>query len=144
MRRSVHARGFTVFELLVALVIASVLLTLALPRFAAVRDVRAVRGAVDVLSSGFSIARATALARRSPVAVVFDTAAGVVRIRSSGGSIRRVDLYRSFGVTLAANRDSAVYDPRGVGYGVSNLTVIVHRGSFVDTLTMSRLGRVRW
>ena len=92
----------------------------------------------------FSLARQTALARRSPVAIVFDTTAGVVRIRSAAGPIRRSDLFASFGVTIASNRDSAVYDPRGFGYGLSNLTVVVHRGNFVDTLTMSRLGRVRW
>jgi hypothetical protein len=37
-----------------------------------------------------------------------------------------------------------VYDSRGLGYGVSNVTVTVRRGSIVDTLTMSRMGRVRW
>jgi|SRR4051812_11057079 type IV fimbrial biogenesis protein FimT len=136
--------GFTLLELLVAMIVAGVLLALGLPRFGAARDARSVRGAMDVLTAGFSLARETALARRTPVAVVFDTAGGVVRIRSAGSPIRRSDLFDSFGVTLAANRDSAVYDPRGLGYGLSNLTVVVRRGNFIDTLTVSRLGRVRW
>jgi prepilin-type N-terminal cleavage/methylation domain-containing protein len=136
-------RGFTLLELLVAMLVAGILLALGLPRFNAARDAQSVRAAMDVLSTGFSLARETALARRAPVAVVFDTA-GVVRIRSAGGPIRRSDLFASFGVTVAANRDSAVYDPRGLGYGLSNLTVAVRRGNFVDTLTVSRLGRVRW
>jgi type II secretory pathway pseudopilin PulG len=123
--------------------VAGILLALALPRFAAARDARAVRGAMDVLTAGFSLARQTALARRALVTIAFDTAAGVIQVRSALGPIRRSDLSASFGVTIAANRDSAVYDPRGLGYGLSNLTVVVHRGNFVDTLTMSRLGRVR-
>jgi hypothetical protein len=31
-----------------------------------------------------------------------------------------------------------------LGFGVTNLTVTVRRGTFVDTLTMSRLGRTKW
>jgi prepilin-type N-terminal cleavage/methylation domain-containing protein len=143
MRPSVN-RGFTLLEVIVAVTIAGILLALALPRFASARDAHAVGGAMDVLSAEFSLARQTALSRRAPVAIVFDTAVGVVRVRSGAGPIRASDLWKSFGVTIAANRDSAVYDPRGYGYGLSNLTVVVHRGHFVDTLTMSRLGRVRW
>ena len=59
-------------------------------------------------------------------------------------SLLRRPLRAVYGIVLASNRDSAVYDPRGLGYGVTNLTVIVRRGTMVDTLTMSRLGRVRW
>lgn len=143
MRPSVN-RAFTLLEVIVAVTIAGILLALALPRFASARDAHAVRGAMDVLAAEFSLARQAALARRSPVAIVFDTAAGVVRVRTAAGPVRGSDLWASFGVTIAANRDSAVYDPRGFGYGLSNLTVVVHRGNFVDTLTMSRLGRVRW
>lgn len=137
-------RGFTLLEVVVAVTVAGVLLAIGLPRFGRARDAYGVRGAMEVLSTGFSLARQTALARRAAVAVVLDTAAGVVRIRTAAGPIRRSDLSATFGVTVAANRDSAVYDPRGFGYGLSNLTVIVRRGKFVDTLTMSRLGRVRW
>lgn len=136
--------GFTLLELLVVMTVAAVLMALALPRFASLRDARAVRAAMDDVAGGFSLARQTALAQRTSVAIVFDTSANVVQIRSAGGSVRRAGLKESFGVTLSANRDSAVYDARGLGYGVSNLTVIVRRGNFVDTLTMSRLGRVRW
>jgi hypothetical protein len=96
------------------------------------------------LSTAFTLARQSALARRSPVALVFDTAAAIVQIRSADGPIRRSDLGASFGVSLSANRDSAVYDARGLGYGVTNLTITVRRGNFVDTLRMSRLGRTRW
>ena len=142
MRPSVN-RGFTLLEVIVAMMVAGILLALALPRFASARDAQAVRGAMDVLAAEFSLARQTALSRRAPVAVVFDTAGGVVRTRAAAGPIRLSNLSGSFGVTIAANRDSAVYDPRGFGYGLSNLTVVVHRGNFVDTLTMSRLGRVR-
>ncbi len=97
----------------------------------------------DVAGS-FALARQTALARRAPVAIVFDTARSALRLRSAGMPLRDANLAASYGVRLWASRDSAVYDPRGLGYGLSNLTVTVRRGIFVDTLTMSRLGRTRW
>ena len=139
-----RAGGFTLLELLVVLTIVGAMLGLVAPRFAGLRNAQSVRAAMGDLSTGFTLARQSALARRSTVALVFDTAAAVVHIRSADGPIRRSDLGASFGVSLSANRDSAVYDARGLGYGVTNLSVAVRRGNFVDTLRMSRLGRARW
>ena len=140
MRRS----AFTLLELIVVLTVTGVLLALAVPRFSALRDRQAVRAAVDELGIGFATARAAAVARRAMVAVVFDTAAGAFEVRSDGSLLMRRPLRAVYGTSLGSNRDSAVYDPRGLGYGVTNVTVIVRRGVMVDTLTMSRLGRVRW
>ena len=120
------------------------LLGLAVPRLAAVRDAASVRAALTDLGSCFSFARQSAVARRTTVAVVFDTAAGSVALRSAGGSISHCALRAKYGIVLGANRDSAVYDARGLGHGVSNITVTIRRGAMIDTLTMSRLGRVRW
>jgi len=35
------------------------------------------------------------------------------------------------------------YAASGLGYGASNLRVIVRRGASADTITVSRLGRVK-
>ena len=144
MRSSHPFGGFTLLELTVVVSIAGLMLALSIPRFSAARDGWAVRTAMTELGDSFSLARQTAIARRSPVAVVLDTAAGVVEVRSTAGSIRRSGLAGTYGVRLGSSRDSAVYDAKGLGFGLSNLTVTVQRGAQVDTLTMSRLGRVRW
>jgi len=47
------------------------------------------------------------------------------------------------GVTLRASRDSVVYGPSGRGYGATNTTLIVSLNGIEDTVTVSRLGRVR-
>jgi Tfp pilus assembly protein FimT len=140
-----RARGaFSLLELTVVLTLAGFLLAMAAPRFAALRNAWSVRSAMTDVAASFSLARQTAIARRTPVAVVMDTLHGRVRVRAAGRSFRESDLRASYGVVLTANRDSAVYDPRGLGYGLSNLTVTVRRGTLVDTLTMSRLGRIRF
>ena len=130
--------------MVVALAMTAVLLSIALQRFTTLRDATSVRAAVADLGSAFSLARQLAVSRRRVVAIVLDTGRGAVEVRSAGSRLVRRELAASYGVRLGSNRDSAVYDARGLGYGLSNLSVSIRRGHFVDTLTMSRLGRVRW
>jgi prepilin-type N-terminal cleavage/methylation domain-containing protein len=137
-------RAFTLLELTLVLTIMSLLVALALPRVAALRDRSAVRAAAGEIGASFAAARSAAIARRATAAVMLDTARGVVEVRSGGRRLAVRPVRALYGVALASTRDSAVYDARGLGYGVTNLTVVVRRGAMVDTLTMSRLGRVRW
>ena len=130
--------------MVVALAMMALLLSIALQRFTALRDAMSVRAAVADLGSTFSLGRQLAVSRRRVVAIVLDTGSGVVEVRSGGSKIVRRELGAAYGVHLGSNRDSAVFDARGLGYGLSNLSVAIRRGHFVDTLTMSRLGRVRW
>jgi len=136
--------AFTLLELVTVLTLVGVLMALAVPRFSAMRDGASVRAAMADLGADFSMARQSAITRRTTVAVVFDTTSGSVLLRSGTRVMSRHDLRAAYGIVLGANRDSAVYDSRGLGYGVSNMTVTIRRGAIVDTLTMSRLGRVRW
>jgi type II secretory pathway pseudopilin PulG len=136
--------AFTLLEITLVLAVIALVLAVAAPRLSALRDRSAVRAAVDEIGASFSTARGAAIAERTTVAIVFDTARGSIHVRFAGRSLVHRALGATYGITLASNRDSAVYDPRGLGYGLSNLTVVVRRGGMVDTLTMSRLGRVRW
>ena len=140
MRRS----AFTLLEATVVLTVAAVVLAIVAPRFAAARDSAAVRSAMSDLSAAFSLARQAAMTRRTLVAVVLDTARSAVEVRAAGDRIVRRELGATYGIVLGSNRDSAVYDARGFGYGASNLSVTARRGKIVDTLSMSRLGRTRW
>ena len=136
--------AFSLLEATVVLTVVAILLAVVAPRFAAFRDASAVRGAMAELGGQFALARQTAVARRAAAAVVIDTLAGVVEVRTGGIRVSRRQLRAVYGIVLSSNRDSAVYDPRGLGFGVTNLTATVRRGGIVDTLTMSRLGRTKW
>jgi type II secretory pathway pseudopilin PulG len=137
-------RALTLLEITVVLTVIGALLLITVPRFSALRDRQTVRAAIDEIGGAFAAARSAAIARRSPVTVILDTAGGAIEVRSVGRTLFRRPVRAVYGIVLTSNRDSAVYDPRGLGYGVTNLTVVVRRGAMVDTLTMSRLGRVRW
>jgi len=143
-RRFASRPAFSLLEATIVLTVMAILLAVVAPRFAALRDGSAVRGAMAELGGQFALARQTAIARRVAAAVVIDSAAGVVEVRAGGARVSRRQLRAVYGIVLGSNRDSAVYDARGLGFGVTNLTVTVRRGAFVDTLTMSRLGRTKW
>jgi|SRR5579859_5862058 len=139
-----RSRGYTVLELTVVLGLLAILASFAAPRYGAWRDATAVRSATADLVQALVLARRTALATRQNAAAVFDTGGGWVIVRASKQSILRHDLTASYGVRLGSNRDSMVYDARGLGYGAANLSLTIKRGASVDTVVISRLGRLRW
>lgn len=139
MRRA----AMTLPELLIVLAIVGTLLALAVPPIAASADRAAVHAATQDIETAFASARDEALARRSPVWVVFDSALGEVRVRPERAGTRTRGVGSLYGVEVRSTRDSMSYDARGLGWGAANLTVVVGRGRARDTLVVSRLGRVR-
>ncbi len=135
--------GFTLPELLVVLLIASIVLGFAFVRLGAAADRAAVRAAVSDAASVFIRARNAALYRRAPVGVHIDTLATLLLTRADSLVLGRRDL-RSFGVRLSVSRDSMAFDGRGLGVGAANLSLVVRRGQAAETLFLSRLGRVRY
>ena len=135
--------GTSLIELLVVIIVLVALAAIALPRFHAAADRFAVRSAIQETSSIFTLARRLAIARRSPVGVIVDTTSGGIVVRSGPIELARRGLRDRYGVQLSATRDSMSYDPRGLGYGAANLTIVARRGRGAETLSVSRLGRTR-
>lgn len=121
----------------------ALLAAIALPQLRDSRDRMSARAAVQEAGSLFSLARRTAIARRAPVAVVIDTGGGAITVRIGPSRIAHQGLRDRYGVVVRASRDTMAYDPRGLGYGAANLTVIASRGRAAETLFVSRLGRTR-
>lgn len=138
-----YRRGFTLAELLVVVAILGVLLGLSLPQLARAADRAAVRAALSDAAMLFATARETAIHRRSAVAVEIDSVTGTVRARLGADTVLQRDLRSAYAVQLTATRDSMAYDARGLGVGAANLSLIVRRRNAIDTLFVSRLGRIR-
>jgi Tfp pilus assembly protein FimT len=136
-------RGTTVVELVVVLIVIGALAAIALPRFREAADRFAARSAIHETRSLFTFARRAAITRRAVVGVITDTSADAIVVRSGGVELARGSLRERYGVTLTATRDSMSYDPRGLGYGAANLTIVARRGQGAETLFVSRLGRTR-
>lgn len=139
-----HTRGATIVELVVCLSIVAVVVAVAVPRYAVWRDRVGAREAASDVVGVLGDARETAVLRAGFVAVVLDTLRGSMESRAGGATLTRHDETARYGVALAANRDSVVYDPRGLGYGASTVSIMVRRGAAAETITVSRMGRVHW
>jgi Tfp pilus assembly protein FimT len=141
-RESVR-HGTTLPETMIVLCLLGILAVVAGLRVVELRDRVSVRGAAAEAAATFALARRWALSRSVRTAVAIDTAAATLTVRSYADTVARRALGASHGVTMAATRDSMAYAPNGLGYGASNLTLVLRRGSRAETLVVSRLGRVR-
>ena len=135
--------GQTLPELLTVLTIIGVLSAVAAPNVKAARDQAVVRDGITELAAALNSARAAALRRDARAVAAFDTARGEARVIVERDTLLVRQVGAELGVTLSASRDSVVYGPSGRGYGAANTTLIVRRGAVEDTITVSRLGRVR-
>ena len=135
--------AFTTIELTIVICVLAVLSAIAMPRAAGLVDRIRVRAAVTDVESLFGAARHIAIARSTQATVEIDTAARVVSVTVADDTVRRAALGAELGVQLAANRSAMSYSATGVGYGAANLSVVVRKNSAVDTIFVSRLGRVR-
>jgi len=136
-------RGTTLLEITAVLAILGIMLTVAFPRFAAYRDRVAVGAGTTSAVALLATARYAAVRRATVTAISFDTVAAIITVFSGPDTIERRSLRAAHGVRLAASRDSIAYSPSGMGYGAANTSLVVSRGAAAETLTVSRLGRVR-
>lgn len=137
--------GTTLLELLFALIITTIVATMALPSLLHARRVLAVRAARAEVAAALASARSAAVLNGG-AALHIDTARGVVWLESSDG-VRIGDarpIAARHGVALEAERTPLVirYDALGIGR-LANATVRVRRGDVVAALTISAYGRVR-
>jgi Tfp pilus assembly protein FimT len=142
MRQSLRS-GHSAAELIVVLTVASVILSLAIPRIELALDRISVQEAKREVVSVLDDARALALASHSAVAVDIVSGSGVLRVRRDTEIVYSRSVGPLHQVLVSATRDSLSYDARGLGYGAANLSVVLRRRAAADTVFVSRLGRVR-
>jgi prepilin-type N-terminal cleavage/methylation domain-containing protein len=135
--------AFTVIELTVTVCILCVLSAIAMPLSGTLLDRVRVRGAVVEIQSLFSAARHLAIARSSQATVEVDTTAQAVYVIIGVDTLRKREIGAEHGVRLSTTRERMSYSATGIGYGAANLSVSVRRNDSVDTVFVSRLGRLR-
>jgi len=135
--------AFTIVELTVTICILGVISAIAMPSVGKLLDSIHVHGAVLEVESLFSGARHIAIARSAQTTVDIDTVDQAIYVSVGVDTLRKREIGKDHGVRLSATRVRMSYSATGMGYGAANLSVSVRRSSFVDTVFVSRLGRVR-
>lgn len=136
-------RGHSLVEVLVVVTVAAVALAIVVPRASAVLDRITVRGAASDVTTVLGTARNLAMAGRAAVAIDVDSATGILRVRRGAELLFTRNVGHAHGVRVRATRDSIAFGPHGLGRGAANLSVLLLRGLAVETVFVSRLGRVR-
>lgn len=145
MRR---ALGFTLIELAVVICIAALIAALWLPRAQRLIDWLETERAMREVTTAIALTRHGAVlqATRARLLIAADTLR-IDRMAREGGWVPwwRRPGPASFGVQLKVSNETIIFGPNGMGWGASNTTIVLRRGSQVETVTMSRVGRVkRW
>jgi prepilin-type N-terminal cleavage/methylation domain-containing protein len=140
-------RGVTIVELLTVITVIGILLGVALPRFAGWMDQLAVSRAAVELASFYNRARFGAIFRSTRVRLEFTADSLVAVYESAGGDSTFIQWPgpAHHHVSLQASRAMIRISPNGVGYGAANTKLVVQRGMAAESLTTSRIGRIkRW
>jgi hypothetical protein len=69
--------------------------------------------------------------------------AQTIYVSVGADTLRKREIGAQHGVRLSASRVRMSYSATGIGYGAANLSVSVRRNDSVDTVFVSRLGRLR-
>jgi type II secretory pathway pseudopilin PulG len=135
--------GFTLSQIIVTITVLALLTGAAAPRFVRYRDRLNVHAATLDIVSALARTRSVAFERSTRAATTFDAPTATLAVHSYGDTLEVRQLGALYGVTLGVSRDSVTYAANAMGFGVSNTRIIVSRGAVAETVTVSRLGRVK-
>lgn len=137
--------GFSVLELMVVICIAGLLLAFGIPRAARLFDWIATERALRDVTTALAVARHGAVlhATRARLTITADSLRIDRLERQEWEPWWRKPGPASHGVVLQVSNPVVVFGPTGMGWGVSNTRIVLRRGSQAETITVSRVGRVK-
>jgi Tfp pilus assembly protein FimT len=135
--------GLTLIELVLVCTFTALVAAIGLPRAQYVLDGLRLRQASHEVAGAMTLARAAAIRRGAYTRLIVVESASAVHVESAGDTLLRRELGRLHRVAIRASRDTITYAPTGLGYGIANSTIVVTIGQRAETLTVSRLGRMR-
>jgi len=141
------AKGFSLIELVFVLCIIMALAAVGFPRLQPFLDRIAADHAAREVTTALALARHGAVLQgiRARLTIT-DDSLRIDRLEQ-GGWIpwKRRRGPADLGVAMEVSNPVVTFGPTGMGWGVSNTRVVLRRGSQVETITVSRVGRVkRW
>jgi len=139
-------RGFSLIELVLALVVTGLLAALSLPAIGALHDRLRTDAAARALVAAHLRARFIALAEQRVVVLELTPARLAIRaVESPGDTVLRWEGGGPAveGVLVTGMPHQAAFGPAGIGLGLANATFVLQRGGAARQVIVSRYGRVR-
>ena len=137
-----HRPGTTLIEQVVVLAVLGVCAATGVVGAVRLLDTATVHGAARDVSGLLELARDRAMSTGTATAVYLDSRRRRLVVHAGTDTIARLELSPR-AVARAVSRDSMTYTATGLGFGAANLRAIISRGASADTITVSRLGRVK-
>lgn len=148
--------GFSLVEVVIALVIIGIVAVFALPSLGSSSDKKSLKGAANAVTAQLAVARSAAIARDRCASVHLNGSGDLwVTTQICGGTpidtLTRRNLVTAFKVTTTACSGSGcspgssldyAFDPRGIPYTQSPATYILTRNGAADTVAVGQFGRV--
>ncbi len=139
-------RGFSIVEIVAIIAVLGVMLSIVVPRFLSRVDRLLVGNATSAVASFYGGARFGSVVRGSPVRIEFASDTLRAFFEGKNDSLFLVapgPLHH--GVNMRGSRNVIRLYPNGVGWGAANTKLVLWRGVVSESLTTSRLGRMkRW
>ncbi len=139
-------RGFTLIETLAVVAIIGILGGIGLPRLMRSLSGPATRSAKQQVAAYLVRARAAAIENGQPA--LFVRTGNSIEVLLDQGGVKSVfsppqDLGNMYGVSVATNRDTIQYDPRGFASSLTGtVKILVTKGTKADSVCVLGLGRV--
>lgn len=137
--------GFTLVELAITLLLATLLLSLAAVPIRRARSTLSVSAAQSDVRATFAAARSAAILNGG-ARVIVDAPAASIHIESAAGRAlgdeRRLRDWHGVSLDIGRDIDTIRYDALGIGR-LANATIRITRDDALATVTVSAYGRVR-
>lgn len=141
--------GFTLIEMVIVMTLVGILMTVAFPFFRGANVKGEVRAGADALANMHAVAKQVSIQRGRTTRLIMDPSAHtalVAATKVSGVGLDTVgkveNLNSRYGVTFTTTTTTLVFSPRGLGTETSGTTIIVSKGGYADTMTVSAAGRL--
>jgi prepilin-type N-terminal cleavage/methylation domain-containing protein len=142
-------RGFTLAELAVVVALVGIVTAVTLPRLRGLTDWIALDSAARDVTTALAVARHAAVIRAARVRLVIARDSlrldGWMGAEGDWAPLARWPGPAGREIELEVTSPEVVFGPTGIGWGAANSRVVLRRGSRTETITVSRVGRVkRW
>lgn len=138
--------GFSIVEIVAIMALIGIIISMVLSRAFRGFDRLLVGNAASAVVSFYSGARFGAIIRGSRVRMEFG--ADTLRAFYEGETdslFLSIPGPNHHGVSMSSSRDVIRVNPNGIGWGAANTKLVLWRGEVAESLTTSRLGRMkRW